>query len=63
MYSDEDEDQPSGVGGQDDHDRRLVELWSRKRRRRSSTLKLFFEDQLELRENPKIISQLRKYCK
>jgi len=61
MYSDDEEDQPTEVGSPDDHDKKLEEQWSKKVRRRSSALKLFFEDQLELRENQKIASQLRKY--
>lgn len=60
MYSDDD-DQSTEVASQDEHDKKLEELWSRKDRRRSSTLKRFFEDLLDLRENPKIISLLRKY--
>ena len=63
MYSEDEEDRPAEAGPLDEHDRKLEELWAKKVRRRSSALKLFFEDKLELRENQKIVSQLRKYGK
>ena len=52
MYSDEEEAVRSG--SPDGHDHKLEELWSRRKRRRSSALKRFFGDKLKLQENPRI---------
>lgn len=55
MYSDE-EDEVEG------HDKKLEEMWSRKRRRRSSDLKIFQGDRLKLQDNPKMVVLLTRNC-
>ena len=41
-------------------DKKLEDLWVKKSRRRSSTLKILVGDKLELKENPKVVPHLAK---
>lgn len=54
------EDEAQGSPRDEEEDRKLEEIWSRKVRRRSSQLKLVVGDYLKLSEHPKITLLLTK---
>ena len=54
------EEEGQGGRGEEGEDKKLEEMWSKKVRRRSSQLKRFVGDYLDLREHPKITLLLAK---
>lgn len=54
MFSEDEEDRTVDTGSNEGHDKKMEEQWSRRKRRRSSALKRFFEDKLKLQDNPRI---------
>lgn len=65
MYSDEEEGIPNYAESisSEGYDKKMEELWSRKRRRRSSDLKIPQQDKLKLQHNPKMAILLTKNSK
>ena len=54
------EDERQGGASEEEEDKKLEEMWSKKVRRRSSQLKRFVGDHLDLAEHPKIALLLTK---